>query len=603
MVWYDLRPIFNRLPVVYREPNDGENPSNWLTDFWDELLVSTKTLAEGFFDRFVDPETAESENLDWSATTLYGYLGEYWNPQWSDDVKRQLMTEAYPYLWVERGTEGVIEYLLDLHQIPTFPELGKVWRVPPTYAGVNTAIPFPACYAPYQFDIRLDTFADRDAPEWVESYRICDLYAPIWSRPIVGYKYWYAGLSLAGEAVYDYAYEMTASAADSYFEVAGDGGYDPLFALQWLLDVALADNPGGRGAVATVFELPAFIIGESSIPALAAEDPNYYVLFPPESTIGDADWQVVGEIVQTYAPQGSTFLGFDGFYSGIVATENPVLETPLDGTFRTVIVTVLEGIPSFEFHEPDFDYPDRSVYISMAAWFDLNPLPFDTLERRKNSHALIQWLFDDRGIAATVVDIPSAAIGITPLPFWVLEPDRSLSLSVQVAYNDIELDSENWEWAQRMAKAGIDGQSLLLGYDGFYSGVSPVENPLWETPANDPRYCRTVLVNDITLEPTFFEANNPELYPDRQLYEWLADYWETNPEGDTLEALQYLVDLGIVEPPTVYEVKPFIVGVSAIPSTVSDPRQPELYVVFPDNSVEFTPDPHPEGSTNLVYYY
>lgn len=607
MVWHNLRPIFNRLPIVYREPNDGDNPSNWLTDFWDDFYVDIKEVAEAFFERHIDPATAETENLDWAATTIYGYLGEYWNPLWSDNVKRQLMTDAYPYLWVERGTQGVIEYLLDLHQVPTFPEAGKIWFVPPLYAGVNTIVPCQVAYAPFQFDIRLDSFEERTAPAWVESYRVTELYTPIWSLPIVGHKYWYVGLSRAGEGVYDWEYEVlafpqqeeTVSPLDAYFDNTPEEDYSPLSALQWLIGKALENNSIGGNVSATVYELPLAIAGDTCVPFLVAEEPNYYVLFPPEVNVGDPDWQVALSVAQLYAPTGSTYVGHDGDYAGIALLENPILNTPLAGTFREVIVTVVDGVPSFAFVEPSFDYPGSEVYQAMEVWENSAP----TLSFRDNSFARLQWLYDDRELNEIVLDPAEFMAGVTPVPSWVLASGQHLPFRVQSPYSGTELTSEEWEGGVEIALRGDGGQPVYFGYDGVYAGVSLVENCVWHDPVENPKYYRTVSVDESTLTVTITESFNSDPYADRSLFEQLAAFWDENVGQDPLGATQYLVDNNVSEPATVYHLELVTVGVTTIPCAVGDPGQPLLYVVFPDSSVEYTVNPHPEGSTNLIYYY
>jgi hypothetical protein len=564
MPWHNERPIFNRLPIVYREPNEGDNPSNWLTDFWDSFYVELKALAESFFERFVHPQTAESEHLDWAGTTLYGYLGEYWNPQWTDRVKRKLLEDAYTYLWVERGSEGVVEYLLELHQIPTYPIAGKIWKLSPLYAGINTIAPCYAAYAPYRIDIRLDTFADRSDPVWVESYRIRDLYCPIWSLPIVGYKYWYAGFSQAGEAVYDLPWEASIAAADRYF---ANHVFDALSALQWLINSAIAFN--SIPVEARVYEFPPFRVGVSEIPFTSAESPYLYILFPSSVRVGDPNWLMAATVASFYANAGTFTIGHEAFWAGIAISDNPLLTAARD-SFRRVEIEVVGDVPQFTFIDPDFDYLDKLDEIDIARWLDVRG--------RIELQALMQWLFDRRGIEAVVVEIPSAAIGITPLPFHTLVPDRPPLLSIQIEYAGSPLSTDEMAWAKRKSRMF---DSLGVGYDAFYAGISEVESPLWGTPSLDTRYVTTVEVEADTLTPTVTRAFNNEDYPDRTIYEDISDFWAANPNKSPLGTLQYLLALRLTPVPIVYEVPMYAVGENPIPAIVAEPQQPGLYVIFP----------------------
>lgn len=122
MSWRLGRPIFGRLPAVYRNDNDGENPSNWLTRYWDEMLVEIKRRAENFYELYLNPATAPEEWLDGMVAPMCGFTEEYYDPTWDLPIKRALCLNAYSYIWENRGAGHVLDWMLALHQIPTFPE-------------------------------------------------------------------------------------------------------------------------------------------------------------------------------------------------------------------------------------------------------------------------------------------------------------------------------------------------------------------------------------------------------------------------------------------------------------------------------------------------
>ncbi len=122
MSWNLGRPVFGRLPACYRNDNNGENPSNWLTRYWDEILVEVKFRAENFYELYLNPATAPEEWLDGMVAPLCGFTEEYYRPEWSLAIKRSLCLNAYSYIWPNRGAGHVLDWMIELHQIDTFPE-------------------------------------------------------------------------------------------------------------------------------------------------------------------------------------------------------------------------------------------------------------------------------------------------------------------------------------------------------------------------------------------------------------------------------------------------------------------------------------------------
>lgn len=113
MSWNQGIPFLGRLPEAYRDREE----TSWLTVAWDELLIATREQAEAVFATHLDPNTADAKNLDWLAQH-YGFTDEFWDVTWSEAIKRTLLRNAYSKIWVERGTIGLLNWMLALHDIP-----------------------------------------------------------------------------------------------------------------------------------------------------------------------------------------------------------------------------------------------------------------------------------------------------------------------------------------------------------------------------------------------------------------------------------------------------------------------------------------------------
>ena len=108
----DERPIYSRLPQIsqrYKAENP-ENPSNWLTRWFDELLVGTKTKIDDL-PRQLNALTCDADWIDFVAY-LSGFSGEYWDKAWSMATKRAIASKAN-WIWSNKGTKAVLEYILN----------------------------------------------------------------------------------------------------------------------------------------------------------------------------------------------------------------------------------------------------------------------------------------------------------------------------------------------------------------------------------------------------------------------------------------------------------------------------------------------------------
>ncbi|AFY49020.1 Phage tail protein (Tail_P2_I) [Nostoc sp. PCC 7524] len=112
IAWQTGRPIFSRLPEVYQE----NAIANYLTAFWDELLVNNKARIDDL-PRQLNPLTCDANWLDFLAP-LCGFTGEYWDRKWQDNFKRNLIASSYQRIWSNKGSRECLSTVLICFKIP-----------------------------------------------------------------------------------------------------------------------------------------------------------------------------------------------------------------------------------------------------------------------------------------------------------------------------------------------------------------------------------------------------------------------------------------------------------------------------------------------------
>jgi hypothetical protein len=109
--WASGRPIFSRLPEVYQ----FQDPpiADWLTKFWDQLLINTKAKIDDIPVRQLNPATCDVEWLDFLAP-LCGWDSKYWDKTWTVDAKRTLLINSYSgeSIWENKGSAEVLSFVL-----------------------------------------------------------------------------------------------------------------------------------------------------------------------------------------------------------------------------------------------------------------------------------------------------------------------------------------------------------------------------------------------------------------------------------------------------------------------------------------------------------
>jgi hypothetical protein len=110
--WASSRPVFVRLPGT----NGGytENPiADWLTQYWDELLVGTLGKLRDIPARQLNPLTADEDWLDFLAP-LTGWDSKYWDKNYPIAGKRQLLANSFvgASIWKNKGSADVLSFVL-----------------------------------------------------------------------------------------------------------------------------------------------------------------------------------------------------------------------------------------------------------------------------------------------------------------------------------------------------------------------------------------------------------------------------------------------------------------------------------------------------------
>lgn len=112
--WSTGRPIFSRLPDCYK--NENSSVADWLTSFFDDLLISTKDKVDDI-PRQLDPSLCDSNWLDFLAP-LCGFYGQYWDKYWNDNHKRNLLINSYKKIWSNKGSKSCLSTVLTCFEIP-----------------------------------------------------------------------------------------------------------------------------------------------------------------------------------------------------------------------------------------------------------------------------------------------------------------------------------------------------------------------------------------------------------------------------------------------------------------------------------------------------
>lgn len=193
--WSTGRPIYHRLPEESEQYQ--HNPLvDAITTPYDAILMQWKGLVENFERDFLDPDTCRVDALDWLAQ-LCGFTGEYWDPIWAEAQKRELIRRSHTFIWANKGSQVLLEYLLDVFNINA-----RVYMLGQFLADVNKAGD-PVGGELLRYWILMPIEYLRTSKEWALVERLDRLYMPCFADSRVVYDRFYADFSVAGDPVFD----------------------------------------------------------------------------------------------------------------------------------------------------------------------------------------------------------------------------------------------------------------------------------------------------------------------------------------------------------------------------------------------------------------
>ena len=162
---------FDRLPECMKRDDRPESVeiAHILLDWFDAELLTLQTAAADFFWDHLNPNTCKTTSLDWAAR-FYGFDGEFWDPSWDEEIKRQYLLN-FRALWQFRGRDNTFQWLLDLHGLDAKISTQDGWVLGGTvldFGGnpidtvVGSAFPIRFGGNPFQYQISIP-------PRYVES--------------------------------------------------------------------------------------------------------------------------------------------------------------------------------------------------------------------------------------------------------------------------------------------------------------------------------------------------------------------------------------------------------------------------------------------------
>jgi phage tail P2-like protein len=187
--WYRGRPVYNRLPLSGYQDNSAVDA---ITKPIDLKLMSVKGTLEALAEA-LDPVNCPVGYLDYVAY-LNGFSGRYWDALWTNEVKRQLVTDAR-YIWANRGKAEIVSKVLTIHGITH-----DVWRT----GSLTLPFTLTATFSTPQMltYIRLPLSYLRASTQWREAERTRKNFLHCGIKTRVVYDKFYLGFSKLGDPLF-----------------------------------------------------------------------------------------------------------------------------------------------------------------------------------------------------------------------------------------------------------------------------------------------------------------------------------------------------------------------------------------------------------------
>lgn len=329
-------PIYARLPAYNRgyrrwgETEDADNVANgevsrWLTIATDELLCELKGNVTGFYENYLDPETARSDALDWLAQHL-GFSGSFWRSEWPDEVKREIL-KLGDEVWIGRGSIDKIDTLLEAIGVVTCADVWPLndtghrsYRLPWLRADLGTADNYWRADNTHYF-IRLPLTTKRGDETWQYAKWIVDGFTPVGAVGVPCFCNFYPDKSHADDPIFDEVWERSRPMVDTFWD-GREPSDRPDLDFAALLEHLIAEF----GITAQIVTREPFLadvttadsrfvdVGwwghpfpENASGAIGTRTnydpaPNVFVVFPTSVTFRDDTWETVKRLIELYRP-------------------------------------------------------------------------------------------------------------------------------------------------------------------------------------------------------------------------------------------------------------------------------------------------------------
>jgi len=166
--WASGRPIFSRLPDVYKD----NLIADYLTAYFDKLLIETKAKVDDL-PRQLNPITCDENWLDFLAP-LCGFTGEYWEKAWKVNAKRLLLSNSYQNIWSNKGSKTALSTVLTCFGINHVITNRGDFILGASQVGVQTL-----GTTAWEYVIYLPTIY-RDREEYKLTKKLDKLFGPLW---------------------------------------------------------------------------------------------------------------------------------------------------------------------------------------------------------------------------------------------------------------------------------------------------------------------------------------------------------------------------------------------------------------------------------------
>lgn len=194
LTWDTERPIYKSLPSIF-ETYQGNDAVDYITQFWDELLIDTKANVDDV-ERQLDPLTCDEEYLP-LLSYVTGFTGKYSILNYTVEQQRTLISRAFDFIWRYKGTEQVLTFILDTLEIPHI-----IWYSNFLLADIST-VPHTIGEGNYKAYILLSISVTRNGDIWNKALLNRELYTAAFSETTLAYDCFYADYSAAGDPVFD----------------------------------------------------------------------------------------------------------------------------------------------------------------------------------------------------------------------------------------------------------------------------------------------------------------------------------------------------------------------------------------------------------------